>query len=127
MHGKNVQIINSKDFPFGMQRAIQHYKQTYKHSSTSLISSTYCTQEHSGVAPDTGERCLIKPRLFYRDANSRTLKGKTQKFEIIFHILVRVPSICRGKTAPREPGPPQYRGFTFTLRHTTLVRTPLDG
>jgi hypothetical protein len=24
------------------------------------------------------------------------------------------------------PGPPHYRGFTITLRHTTLGRTPLD-
>jgi hypothetical protein len=31
-----------------------------------------------------------------------------------------------GATAPSGPGPPQCRGFTFTLRHTTLGRTPLD-
>jgi hypothetical protein len=31
-----------------------------------------------------------------------------------------------GATAPSEPGPPHYRGFTITLRHTTLSRTPLD-
>jgi hypothetical protein len=24
------------------------------------------------------------------------------------------------------PGPPHYGGFTFTLRHTTISRTPLD-
>jgi hypothetical protein len=29
-------------------------------------------------------------------------------------------------TAPSGPGPPDYRGFTITLRHTTLGRTPLD-
>jgi len=29
-------------------------------------------------------------------------------------------------TAPSEPGPPHSRGFTITLRHTTLGRTPLD-
>jgi hypothetical protein len=29
-------------------------------------------------------------------------------------------------TAPSGPGPPHYRGFTITLRHTTLGRTPLD-
>jgi len=27
---------------------------------------------------------------------------------------------------PRGPWPPHYRGFTITLRHTTLSRTPLD-
>jgi hypothetical protein len=29
-------------------------------------------------------------------------------------------------TAPSGPGPPHYRGFTITLRHITLGRTPLD-
>jgi hypothetical protein len=29
-------------------------------------------------------------------------------------------------TAPSGPGPPHYRGFTITLRQTTLGRTPLD-
>ena len=32
----------------------------------------------------------------------------------------------QGATAPSGPGPPHYRGFTITLRHTTLGRTPLD-
>jgi hypothetical protein len=31
-----------------------------------------------------------------------------------------------GSTAPWGPRPPHYRGFTITLRHTTLGRTPLD-
>ena len=31
-----------------------------------------------------------------------------------------------GATAPGGPGPPRSRGFTITLRHTTLGRTPLD-
>jgi hypothetical protein len=31
-----------------------------------------------------------------------------------------------GATALRGPGPPHYRGFTITLRHITLGRTPLD-
>jgi hypothetical protein len=29
-------------------------------------------------------------------------------------------------TAPSGPGPPHYRGFTITRRHTTLGRTPLE-
>jgi len=28
--------------------------------------------------------------------------------------------------APNGPGPPHYRGFTITLRHTALGRTPLN-
>jgi hypothetical protein len=31
-----------------------------------------------------------------------------------------------GATAPSGPGRPHFRGFTITLRHTTLGRTPLD-
>jgi hypothetical protein len=31
-----------------------------------------------------------------------------------------------GTTAPNGPGAHHYRGFTITLRHTTLGRTPLD-
>jgi hypothetical protein len=31
-----------------------------------------------------------------------------------------------GRTAPSGSGRPHYRGFTITLRHTTLGRTPLD-
>jgi hypothetical protein len=34
--------------------------------------------------------------------------------------------LSSGATAPSGPGPPHYRGFTITLRHTTLGRTPLD-
>jgi hypothetical protein len=33
---------------------------------------------------------------------------------------------ANGSTAPSGPGPPHYRGFTITLRHTTLGSTPLD-
>jgi hypothetical protein len=32
----------------------------------------------------------------------------------------------QGTTSPSGPGSPHYRGFTITLRHTTLGRTPLD-
>jgi len=30
-----------------------------------------------------------------------------------------------GATAPSEPGPPHHLGFTMTLRHTTVGRTPI--
>jgi hypothetical protein len=32
-----------------------------------------------------------------------------------------------GATALSVPGPPHYRGFTITLRHTTFGTIPLDG
>ena len=31
-----------------------------------------------------------------------------------------------GATVASGPGPPHYRGFTITLKHGTLGRTPLD-
>ena len=31
-----------------------------------------------------------------------------------------------GQQPPSGPEPPHYQGFTITLRHTTLGRTPLD-
>jgi hypothetical protein len=31
-----------------------------------------------------------------------------------------------GVTAPNGPGPPHYRRFRITFRHTTRGRTPLD-
>jgi hypothetical protein len=34
--------------------------------------------------------------------------------------------VSNGSTAPGGPGPPHYRSFTITFRHTTLGRTPLD-
>jgi hypothetical protein len=40
--------------------------------------------------------------------------------------LVNVRIFFHGATAPSGTGPPHYQGFTITLRHTTLRRTPLD-
>jgi len=31
-----------------------------------------------------------------------------------------------GAAAHSRPGPPHYRGFTITLRHTTTIRAPVD-
>jgi hypothetical protein len=45
-----------------------------------------------------------------------TLRSNNDYHQLFFH----------GATAPTGPGPPYYRGFTITLRHTTLGRTPLD-
>ena len=40
--------------------------------------------------------------------------------------LVSFNFFYNGATAPSGRGPPHYRGFTSTLRHTTLSVTPLD-
>jgi len=41
-------------------------------------------------------------------------------------VCLFLPLSPHGTTAPSGPGPPHHRGFTITLRHTTLSRTPLD-
>ena len=43
---------------------------------------------------------------------------------LIFSLLLIYLPFFHGATAPSRPGPPHYRGFTITLRHTTLGRTP---
>ena len=70
--------------------------------------------------------------------------NKTKSWNTVFNII-RLYNICRmqrescshvrnshvkvfffGYTAPSGPGPCRYRGFTITLRHTTLGRSSLD-
>jgi len=50
--------------------------------------------------------------------NNTLLRDSTSAFEIHFFF--------HDATAPSGPGPPYCRGFTITLRHITLIRTPLD-
>jgi hypothetical protein len=45
---------------------------------------------------------------------------------LVFLLLSVEFHFPNGATAPSGPGPPDYRGFTITLRHTTVGRTPLD-
>jgi len=40
--------------------------------------------------------------------------------------LIKPPPPPNGSTGPSRSGPPHYRGFTITLRRTTLGRTLLD-
>ena len=42
------------------------------------------------------------------------------------NIYIYISPPPHSTTAPRGPGPPHHRGFTITLRHTTVSRTPLD-
>ena len=51
---------------------------------------------------------------------SKTLTCQDLRFGKLF------PSLPHCATAPSGPKPPHYRGFTITLRHSTLGRTPLD-
>jgi len=46
----------------------------------------------------------------------RAREERAVKFRIYIH----------GVNSPSRPRPPHYRGFTITLRHTTLGSTPLE-
>jgi hypothetical protein len=45
---------------------------------------------------------------------------------LTYLMVVCVPYSFHGSVTPSGPRPPHCRGFTITLRHTTLGRTPLD-
>jgi len=68
---------------------------------------------------------------FFRMIDLRTLLFPCTRVVIMFlmcwlalPILAFPPPL--GAIAPGEPRPPHYGGFTITLRHTTLVVTPVD-
>jgi len=44
-----------------------------------------------------------------------------------FTLIMRQRFFSHEATATVGPGPPHYRGFAITLRHTAFVRIPLDG
>jgi hypothetical protein len=63
------------------------------------------------------------------EQNSVTLQVENGMYRICR--LIHFNHICynffpHGATAPSGPGSPHCRGFTITLRHTSLGRTPLD-
>jgi len=63
---------------------------------------------------------MSKPKLrsgaIQQGCKSKTAQNKSRVYKFIFH----------GAIAANGPGPPRYRRFTVTLRHTILGRTPLD-
>jgi hypothetical protein len=73
-------------------------------------------------------------RFQYSDSYSSSVPRAAtfENFTLCPRYIVRVPMILKisffphDTTAPCGPGPPHYRDFTITLRHTTLGRTPLD-
>jgi hypothetical protein len=40
--------------------------------------------------------------------------------------MCEISHFTHSATAPSGPGLPNFRGFTITLRHTTLGRTPVE-
>jgi len=58
--------------------------------------------------------------------SSLIYKFHLRKLTAVYVNQVKTHFPPHGATAPSGPGPPHYRGFTMTLRHTTLGRTPLS-
>ena len=63
--------------------------------------------------------------IVYRHSNTQGSFINTNQFILLVSRIVLI-FLVHGATAPIGPGPPHYLGFTITLRHTTLSRTPLD-
>jgi hypothetical protein len=57
-----------------------------------------------------------------QNENNKLLYSLIKPALLLFHL----PLFFSGSTAPSGPGPHHWRGFTITLRHTALGRTPLD-
>jgi hypothetical protein len=76
--------------------------------------------------PNTKRNCYYT---LDRQFRSESIMGQFQTLHTLSvknsHHTVPPPS-SPGSTAPRGPGPPQFRSFTIPVTHTTLGRTPLD-
>jgi len=76
--------------------------------------------------------CRFEGTAVYYQAGliSRRFPGNTEEKHKTYQLChldeTWTGSFFHGATAPRGQGPPHYRDFTITLRHTTLGRTLLD-
>jgi len=66
------------------------------------------------------ERCRIQLQTDVIFIAGRQSSSSRDAQTSCFHIFLH------SSTVPRGPRPPKIRGFTITLRHTTVGRTPLD-
>jgi len=101
-------------YKFSNQNTLQPSHLTYSLLFDQVlgINSQTSARSDAGTASCTKRwaECVKKIRL----CNSAKLK--TEHVQTDFYY---------GATASSGPGPPHYRGFTITLRHTTLGRNPL--
>jgi hypothetical protein len=63
--------------------------------------------------------CITKERIKFWSFLIRYILSLNLPLNIKMHIFYAV-------TEHSGPGPPYYGGFTITIRHTTLGRTPMD-
>jgi hypothetical protein len=85
-----------------------------------------CQKTTQRAAWYTEHVCLTFIKLSSFKKYYATLSSLKISSKFIIAHTVYILFFLHGATAPRGPGPPHYRSFTITLRHTTLGRTPLD-
>ena len=81
------------------------YTHTHTHTHTHILKFSFNLTENISLSTEIKKFSLQPTRCFSHN--------------------VKVPFFY-GLTAHNGPRPPHYRGFTMTLRHTTLGSTPLD-
>jgi hypothetical protein len=113
----------------------------FNHSpSEDYVNYTAPCCTHSGHYERDNETWFIEMRIIWEVRDGTTANGalwfrnmqryqhrKTQLSDTNLSLYGKMGSaFFYGATAPSGPAPQYYRGFTITLRHTTLGRTPLD-
>ena len=66
---------------------------------------------------------LYKKNIFFSE---HSYTSEAARIRNINNDVANIFTFFHGARAPSGPGPPHCQGFTITLRHTTLGRTPLD-
>jgi hypothetical protein len=69
---------------------------------------------------------FIKEVFMFGKVGLHSVLSQVQKTWMKRCIILSFANFLHGATAPSGRGPPHYRGFTITLRHNTLGRTPLE-
>jgi hypothetical protein len=84
-----------------------------------LLSMNF--ESHSDVQPDRTISYIVQSMyVLVQSISVPDFIGLTPR------TLFLLPSFFPVTTAPSGPGPPHYRTFMITLRHTKLGSTPLD-
>jgi hypothetical protein len=87
-----------------------------------IAFKTWCSAFHK-----TPCVCVTKTNMsaLFRELCS-VLQSSQPVLEDVHRLWYVLLFFSNDSTAPWGPRPPHYRGFTITIRHTTLGRTPLD-
>jgi hypothetical protein len=92
-------------------------------SSTNTIWTSLRSTERQVASYKTTRHLTLYKRVIFSPVCDNSKVTST----VLVHKLQNwFPPPPQGAKDPSGPGRPHYRGFTITLRHTTLGRTPLD-